>query len=107
MENVIFTNGFEDHIEGVKSCSSKDNKQRWNEPRFHSIEKIWSNGPKLDLLLTDFGDYGPNNQLLDFSCSMVYIGKDFLDFVQGSSDATSSKVSDHKERVSLNDGLHS
>ena len=34
MENVIFTNGFEDHIEGVKSCPSKTTSNGEMNPDF-------------------------------------------------------------------------
>ena len=29
MENAVFANGFEDHIEGAEGLSSKDNKFWW------------------------------------------------------------------------------
>ena len=38
---------------------------------------------------------------------MVRFGKDLLDFIQSLGDAITTRIANHEEMISLNDGLHS
>ena len=48
MENVVFANGFEDHIEGLKVYPPKVTSSGETNLRFYFVAMVWSYDPKLD-----------------------------------------------------------
>ena len=106
MENVIYANGFEDHIEGLSPCPLKTISTDEVNLDFLDWRKYMYD-PELDLLLSHPRCYGPNCWAMNIPWNMDNPPTKLLCFHQSKNNAIETFFSNNKKRPSPHhDGIH-
>ena len=107
MENVIFANGFEEHIEGLKVCPSKATDSVELNPEFIS----WRQFDRM-ILSWIYSSLTPEIMatyywVANFSFNVACLREDLLFLFQSMSNETVIDIPNNTQKLSLNNGTYS